>query len=243
MITTPTVLVLGAGASQPYQFPSGPALLRAVAADLAADGAGVESPVTRIVKACGNKTGMHSRVRDFQRELLDARRLSIDAFIESRASDYDEIGRCAIAQHTLRLEAHGRLFPPLEEDWYTVLFNAISGNSPENFRRNTLRVITFNFDRSFERALYLALGANFRNPDVVQSLLGVVPVIHVHGDLGLPLWDDRFRHDSEARPYEESQDVSDIATVTSRIRIVHHDISPETRELVHDALTWAKRCG
>lgn len=115
MITRPTVLILGAGASQAYGFPLGADLLRGITDALG--GTGSESPAQVLAEASRRSLG---DVERFRSELLRARRLSIDTFIESRREDYDVIGRCAIAQHLLRLESDDGLFPSLEKDWYTI---------------------------------------------------------------------------------------------------------------------------
>jgi hypothetical protein len=235
MILKQTVLVLGAGGSRPYGFPSGPQLLRRIAKELVSGAA--EGPHQVVVTASG---ATWEKVTEFQKDLLNARRLSIDAFIESRSSDYDMIGRCAIAQHLLRLEKDDHLWPKPETDWYTVFFDAILGNSPEAFARNKIRVITFNFDRSFERALYLALRTNFGELQA-QALLNVIPIVHVHGDLGAPKWHERFRTDSQARDYSPTSDPARVVDAAGRIQIVHQPPEQGTLALAHEFLRTSAR--
>jgi hypothetical protein len=51
---------------------------------------------------------------------------------------------------------------------------------------NRITILTFNFDRSFERALYLLVRANCGGNAIAQ--LQQIPVYHLHGQLGLPAW-------------------------------------------------------
>ena len=53
--------------------------------------------------------------------------------------------------------------------------------SPEDFRNNQLSVVTFNFDRSFERALIVSLQANYGvNEEGAVKLAQSVPVALTH---------------------------------------------------------------
>jgi hypothetical protein len=229
----PTLLVLGAGASSAYGFPLGHKLRRSIVASAT----GNKDHADKIALA-SNKS--RDAVHQFGLELQQSRRSSIDAFIESRAHDYDEIGRCAIARELLGVESDNGLFPKVNVDWYSSLFDAILGNSSDAFRRNQLKVLTFNFDRSFERALYLALEANFKGQDIDQ-LLDVVPVHHVHGDLGLPSWRARYRNVNDRRPYTPADDRESIAMCAQRMKIVHHPVHSETSETIREWFEWSRR--
>ena len=57
-------------------------------------------------------------------------------------------------------------------------FSNILGNSREQFLCNNLKVITFNFDRSFERRLFLAVQTNYPGEDV-PTLVAKIPILHV----------------------------------------------------------------
>lgn len=125
----------------------------------------------------------------FRNDLLRSERTSIDAFIESRSEDYDYIGRLAIASQMLRREDESRLRP--KNDWCPLFFDAVLGSGPEQFARNKAKVITFNFERSFERRLFLALRANYQVPkDELYALAsGAAPgsadrlALRAHGHL------------------------------------------------------------
>ena len=231
MVTTPTLLVLGAGASLHYGFQLGHDLLRQIAANI------IDSLFGPTIAQASNSTAL--TVLEFAHDLRQSRRSSIDAFIESRAADYDAIGRCAIAHHLLLFESDDTLFPAIHLDWYSALFDAILGNSPEAFRTNQLRVITFNFDRSFERALYLALCSNFGDRRA-SELLAVLPILHVHGDLGDLPWAERDGT-PHVRLYEPGRTLENIRACSERIKIIHHDIPRETRNRIREWFGWVRR--
>src|SRR5262245_60288218 len=101
MIEYPTVLVLGAGASRPYGFPSGEELLREAVTELLQPA----SAWRGLLDACGFSWNVQEQVA---RELAGSGRYSIDAFLEGRA-EYRPIGTTAIA---------AALIP--RENWFTL---------------------------------------------------------------------------------------------------------------------------
>ncbi|HSU53786.1 MAG TPA: hypothetical protein VLT36_06985, partial [Candidatus Dormibacteraeota bacterium] len=79
MIETPTVLILGAGASIPYGFPSGKELVGKVVG-------GLNSTTTEFfqaLRAC-NIAPNPQDLSKFSEALLFSQRLSVDAFLEYR---------------------------------------------------------------------------------------------------------------------------------------------------------------
>ena len=89
MIEKRTVLVLGAGASKPYGFPTGRELIREIAAGLKNTG----SEVAQLLSAHGHEP---SELAKFSDALLDSAQPSVDVFLENRA-EYLEAGKAAIA--------------------------------------------------------------------------------------------------------------------------------------------------
>jgi hypothetical protein len=220
VILKPTVFVLGAGASQAYGFSLGEGLVEEVGGKLQAGQADALA-----LQECGPSVG---HIEAFRRDLLNSSRSSIDAFIESRGQDYDEVGRLSIAQRVLRQEQELSLRPP-HVDWYRQLLDAILGNSSEQFLRNCLKVITFNFDRSFERKLFLALEANYPQADLLQ-LVNSIPVLHVHGQLGAPGWLPNPSDGAWTRPYEPAIDAETIGRCAAQLHIVHHQVDDAVLE-------------
>jgi len=192
MITKPTVLILGAGASMNYGFPSG-LQLKAMICKAIKERSGIFND---LVEA----TDDTDHVVDFYKNFLLSSEFSIDAFLEHNKKYYD-VGRRAIANVLLRIEGQEELFDkwidkwldPDNKDkhWYQLLFSKL--NAPfEDFEQNDLTIITFNYDRSLEYFLWESMKAKYSDQDENSILekLRTIPVIHVYGKLGsLPTYD------------------------------------------------------
>jgi len=195
MITKPTVLILGAGASMNYGFPSG-LQLKAMICKAIQERTDIFNDLKKVE---GNEDRMNY-VEDFYNNLLLSSELSIDAFLEHNPG-YFEIGRRAIANVLLRKEKHEELFDtwidkwldPENKDkhWYQLLFSKLDAPFGD-FEKNDLTIITFNYDRSLEYFLWEGMKAKYSDQDVLSALqkLRSISVIHVYGKLGdLPVYD------------------------------------------------------
>ena len=97
MIKQSTVFVLGAGASQPYGFPLGAALVDQVGAEI------IDSREGLLQRLADGMAFSPGECLEFAQALRDARPYLIDAFLEMR-SDYRDIGKAAIADVSFRAE-------------------------------------------------------------------------------------------------------------------------------------------
>ena len=127
MITKPTVLVLGAGASIPYGYPSGAGLVKDI--------------FTHITKNSWremyNRCGLDSKEMDaLKSELYLSQKPSIDAFLEHRP-EFMKAGKIAIALSLLSKEEPGVLydFDIRDKGIYHFLYNSLS-TSWEEFKQN-----------------------------------------------------------------------------------------------------------
>ena len=176
-----TVLILGAGASEPYGLPLGRELLIALC---------------KLAKL----PERDERVAVFERggfELDDVRRFgtalhrsaanSIDTFL-ARRRELSDLGKLAIACEICPREGADAFHAGLNGHWYAHLWNRMHRDI-EAFRdvphANHLRVITFNYDRSLEFFLYNAI-LNFYGctPDDAQAVLDQLQILHVYGQVG-----------------------------------------------------------
>ncbi|MHC4477051.1 MAG: hypothetical protein ACYTEL_15500 [Planctomycetota bacterium] len=193
MINKETVLVLGAGASIPYGFPSGQGLI-----DLICEG---DLDFKRVLAEAGLDSGEVS-VAGFMRALREADPESIDVFLANNP-EFQKLGKTAIAATLLPLERESELIEKWRDlrlnhqkaklggHWYKYLSNLLQANSSfEEFGQNKLSVITFNYDRALEHYLFTTLKASFhkRSGAECAERLNVIKVIHIYGQLGYLPW-------------------------------------------------------
>src|SRR5437588_6950556 len=142
MITRPTVLVLGAGASQPYGFPLGGELTDRLIAQLGRHAG--PSLLDDLAQHCDiARDDVTEFLRTFSRSGLS----SIDAFL-GRRDEYSRVGKLAIAWALCRHEDRDVLYRRGNNDhWYSLLWDALAAgaHTPADFSQNRLRVITFNY--------------------------------------------------------------------------------------------------
>ncbi len=124
------------------------------------------------------------RIVAFRNALAEARVGSVDAFI-AKQSGYRRIGRAAIAASLIPYEDEDRLRrSPDKPGWFELLFRAMT-QSRDPFEENELSVITFNYDRSFEHMMFVALCNLYPGgPRGGRRRLRSIPLVHLHGTLG-----------------------------------------------------------
>jgi hypothetical protein len=200
MIKEQTILVLGAGASKPYGFPTGDELRQKIL----------------MLASQGECRKMLAGTFNYRSDMIDTFRsdylrtpISIDAFLEKRY-DYMDLGKTLIAMALLPCEHSYQIFekwiqPPHPQEhprekptgsWYELLYNSlITDTTFKTFSNNKLSIITFNYDRSLEYFLYESLRplykSDFKEQAEFINILNTVQIVHVYGNLGLLPWEDR----------------------------------------------------
>src|SRR5687768_2077401 len=109
MLTKPIVLVLGAGASVPFGFPTGRNLSELIVQQLRSGQAGFKA-----LQQYGGYTD--DEINLFRQTFSRSGQNSIDAFLEHR-SDLLGIGKAATAQALIRFESEEKLFSFDAENW------------------------------------------------------------------------------------------------------------------------------
>lgn len=182
MIQRPIALVLGAGASKPYNFPTARELLRDVRDGL------TKSEFRIRLHAADFSERDTTALRD---ALTDAHVGSVDEFLELPAhKSLVGVGKAAIAAALLSYENPKRIKPDAyADDWYQHLFRRMKEGAPsfKTFLTNRVVFVTFNYDRSLEyfflttlRSTY-GIGANEIASAMHERKLRIV---HVYGSLG-----------------------------------------------------------
>lgn len=181
LISKPTALVIGAGASAPYQFPTGEALLVNLATrahlSFGHNEQGDMSTLRRFQE-------LHAQTRDFRKALHDASSQSIDEFLELN-SRWLPLGKLLIARELIQCEQHTRLCRlDIPGHWLRDLWAQIKA-SPSEFPKHRLCIINFNYDRCIEHFLTNAMASTF-GVAVEDAWASVqqIPILHPHGLLG-----------------------------------------------------------
>ena len=239
MISTPTLLVLGAGASMPYGYPSGDQLYTEIM-EMSRSSGGVQD-----LTSAGFKPQF---IEKFCTDLRHNQQYSIDRFLNQRR-EYSDIGKFSIALRLVRCEVpEGMERVGLETGhWYRYLWNRLSsGNTWEAFEKNALRIITFNYDRSLEHYLARALAALEPERSYADAVAHVqkIPIRHMYGQLGKLTGDTEavIKYLNGARPYETHAEKFVVDLAADGIQTIHErDLDTDLGGAIREDMTWAHR--
>jgi hypothetical protein len=230
MIKKKTLLILGAGASAAYGYPSGPELMRQFIAAINDENTAREIEAARGSCDC--------RMREFRNALPCSGQLSIDAFLQHRP-EFADYGKAAIAHILLHCEKQEPLFElDTAKNWYLHLFSKMTDGGVERFCENQLKFVTFNYDTSLENFFYLTLRNSFgMAPQQVQQAMRDIGIIHVHGRLNHVPWEN-----SELREYGNPPLVpGGIGHASRQLHIIHDDIEESgVLPKIRAAVNWAE---
>jgi hypothetical protein len=207
MITTTTVLILGAGASMHLDFPSG-RKLKSEILDFLQD---KWDPQYETMIQLGND---ESKIKNFSGALYKSGKASVDAFLENRF-EYLHIGKQAMALALMKYEDPIKLFKA-NGNWYNYLFEKMD-SSMNSWGQNALSIITFNYDRSIDSFLFTAVVNSFGvTNEVASKMMENIPIIHFYGNLGDLDWQSQ-----NGRSFSNKYEIEDIRNAAKSIRVIH----------------------
>jgi len=240
MFDTPTVLILGAGASMPYKFPSGRALLFYIRDSLISglnhiSIGGNPDNLNLVCKAISWFPFSDVSIKSFADALSKTMHPSIDAFLEMYP-EHRTIGKVAIAASLIPFENPDAITKRKRDEleWYEYFFNLI--RHPDEIRKGNLSVVTFNYDRSFEYFLYYAFMNSYHMASArAIDLMNHIPIVHIYGNLGAPHFLDK-----DGRDYETQVDAGNIQKCIEGIKIMPeiedtHSTLPQVHSLISKA--------
>jgi hypothetical protein len=218
VITKNTVLVLGAGASAEYGFPTGEELLRRLTRESR------DETENKLLESLG----LLEKAKEFRKGLLYSATPSIDNYLSRKDEDDLRVGKLALAYELAKCEVHDPLMKlDIEDNWYRYLWHRmlVEWKTPESLvGANKISVITFNYDRSLEHFLTTVIANTFTRPIPNATKIRrrlVRAILHVYGSLGYYVPDDI----AEARAYEPIKSVEKLEQAAAQIEII-----PEARE-------------
>jgi hypothetical protein len=214
MVTRPTVLILGAGASQHYEFPSA----RDLKSDICEQFSDPSSPAIAMLCDDFQLDFEEDEFVTLAKGLQFSGQSSADAFLE-RNPVYVEVGKVAIAYCLIRYENQEKLFPIRSKyHLYEYIFGCL-GSDVGTFGRNKLAIITFNYDRSIEHYLETALFNSNQTTierEQTQAMLARLPIVHLYGQIGNLPWQAR----ENVRLYRSEAVRSDVARAARTLKII-----------------------
>ena len=213
MISKPTVLVLGAGASADYGFRTGFQLLQQIFSDTKPNG-----KLQLFLR--DEMTLPEAEIYRFNTALGKSQAPSVDSFLEYRR-EFEQIGKLAIAATLIPFEDGEKFILDKPQGWYSYLFGLMIQGG--RFEDNPLSVVTFNYDRSLEAFFLLALCNLYgiQESDAEQYLKRI-PIIHLHGSLGDKLWKPPL---ASYRAYQPDLTPAWVMEAANHIKIIH-EVNP-----------------
>ncbi len=180
MIKTDTLFILGAGSSKPFGYPTSDELR-----NLIRNGK-MRPKLIKALNLCNDDARDFQKIVDEFTSEFSKSSIYIDFFLEQRP-EFMDIGKMAIAAYLIQYENDSRLRNS-EDNWYMYLYKRLK-SSFEDFDKNNIYFITFNYDRSLEQFLFEALRSTFKKPiNECAEKLTKIPIVHLYGQLDFLPW-------------------------------------------------------
>jgi hypothetical protein len=236
MIKPKTLLIVGAGASVPYGYPTGKTLR---------DELCTYSKLTDL----HTKDMVHEYgVKFFCQHFYASQSYSIDAFLAKRGKDeignysgswssqtygtYENCGKLAIAHRLTQREISENLIVSPDDHWLQYLWNMMNDVPKNEFKKNNLKIISFNYDRVIEHYFQNVIEHDYGvSHNEAAELRNSIEIVHVYGTL----------QSLDERPY--GVEPKNLYKVANCIKVI-----PEAREIddtefkkAAEMIQWAER--
>lgn len=234
MINKPTILILGAGASCPYNFSDGIGLRKKICTYFLSE---FNNLLNRSMLSKSERVGLISTaeeyVYDFKSQDI---RVTIDEFLNHKKK-YDFVGKISIIVTILKEESHSEFGDKIKipaHNWYSNLFGRLfrdcDANSLEN---NNIKIITFNYDRSLEHFLFDRLVALLDNsPSDRNKIFEFLHtrIIHVYGKIAPLGWQSpRDTSSNVLVEYGDENCSFEVVSELTKNIFTMHNVTDETK--------------
>ena len=242
MITEETLLILGAGASKPYGFPTGRELRTYIFSEFCNDYEKILREYEKRSETWILKSMLEPK--EFAEAFKKSSIPSIDQFLALNPN-FQNVGKIAIATAILKYEKESRFREDIDnhsKDWYSLLYEKMiegysSPNSLERLGRNKVSFMTFNYDRSLEHFLYESLWNSFyeEKDKIALSAKKLIPFpfVHIYGYIDKPVWDGGSQ-------YRVESCYKTIHQLKENIKVIGERPGVQTEEIAK-LFAWAKR--
>ncbi len=175
-----------------------------------------------------------SEIADFVHALRRCGKSSVDTFLEHRI-DFLNIGKAAMAAALIPREDEKKLFSEPDDDWYKYVFQQMNATF-NDFGKNKIVFITYNYDRSLEHFLHESLkNLSGRTDNECAAIVKKIPIIHLHGYLGGFSWQVK-----KGRAYSSKVEAGEIKKASTKIQVVSEDVKKiKEFKRAHEALKSA----
>jgi len=228
MITIDTVFILGAGASKPYEYPTGKELRLDIYSNSVEQINKFKQVTTYRIKDLLFETSK------FTETFFNSSVPSIDLFL-ARNPHFSDVGKLSIVLSILEAEKKSKFrenISDINQDWYSYLFHRLTEelNTPDSYNdivTKTVSFITFNYDRSLEYFLYESLSNSFSSvpEDRIINKLKQIPVYHVYGVI------DKLPWQGGSTAYRKGKNLAAVMKMKDNIKIIHERDKQPSREL------------
>lgn len=218
MIKSKSVLILGAGASCPFGYPSGNQLREKIIKKL-----GQTAFKEKIIDELNLPPQVSENfLREFAEGLKNEQPSSIDQYLATLGPQPRLIGKATIVSIIIDCELIESLFTA-DENWYAELYKILRRDTGTlSFGTNNISIITFNYDRSLEQFLYSRLKGDFgpQNNDIIKKHMEKIPIFHVYGSLPLS-WENLH----QVPEYGMYKDAFNVSLIAEGLKLMGEDTS------------------
>ena len=256
MIDKKTVLILGAGASMPYGYPSGFELRTKIYSEFNSKYRQCLAKQADFIQRQMEmdyyiKTIKQEDPKDFVDKFRDSN-ISIDLFL-SLNKIHELVGKKAIALSILRYEgisSFNDISIPEKDNWYKFLLNKIAGDLTKkedykNISNNNISIITFNYDRSLEYFLYTSLSSMFGEVDNAEIIkeLKKIKIVHLYGQVANLKWQDNDNYLAHLINKSEGDifKTINLEYISQNIKVIYEERGSEELQDAQKMIKEAKR--
>lgn len=250
------VFVIGAGASNEVNLPTGDALKNEISNllninSLISQKTGdhiICEALVNLIRSKGNNKDDYSAYLSACKKITSAipQAESIDNFIHNHR-DNEKIALCgklAIVRSILHAEKNSHLyfrhyelaklpsiFINIEKTWYKPFFNLVTNGCDKNSlskRFEKITIISFNYDRCIEHFIYFALQNYYDiSPADAASLVKIIKIFHPYGCVGSLPWQNQIA----SIAFGSEPGPSQLLTLSEQIKTFTEETDQNSKEV------------